>query len=74
MFDIGLSEWVVIAGAVLVAVGPRDIPDVMFRMGRFARRIKMFLSGVRDQYADIMHEAEVDHYRKKYGQSDDRRD
>jgi Tat protein translocase TatB subunit len=74
MFDIGFSEWIVIAVAILVAVGPRDIPDVMFRFGRLMRRVKIFLSGVRDQYADIMHDAEVEHYRKKYVNPDDRAD
>lgn len=66
MFDLGFSEIILIAVVALVAVGPEDLPGILFRMGRFMRQIRMFLNNIRDQYADIMHEAEVDHYRKQF--------
>jgi hypothetical protein len=31
------------------------------------RRAKIFLGGIRDQFSDVMHEAEVTHYRKQFG-------
>ena len=74
MFDIGFSELLVIGVAALIAIGPKDLPDVLFRLGRVTRRVKIFLGGIRDQYADIMHEAEVEHYRKQYVNPDDRKD
>lgn len=65
MFDVGFSEILLIAIAALVAIGPKDLPDMLFRLGRLTRQAKMFMNGVRNQYADIMHEAEVTHYRKE---------
>ncbi len=67
MFDIGFSEILLVAIAALIAIGPKDLPDVLFRMGRFSRQVKMFVGGVRNQYSEIMHEAEVTHYRKELG-------
>lgn len=69
MFDIGFSELLLVAIAALIAIGPKDLPDMLFRLGRFTRQVKMFLNGVRNEYADIMHEAEVNHYRKQLGVS-----
>lgn len=65
MFDIGMSEMLLIAIVALIAIGPEDLPGMLFRLGRFTRQVKMFLGGIRDQYSEIMHEAEVEHYRKE---------
>jgi sec-independent protein translocase protein TatB len=67
MFDIGFSEIVLIAVAALIAIGPEDLPGVLFRLGRLTRQIKIFLNGIRNEYAEIIHEAEVEHYRKEFG-------
>lgn len=72
MFDIGFSEVLLIAIAALVAIGPKDMPQILFRFGRFARQIRIFVNGFRDQYAEIMHDVEVDHYRKQYGETMDK--
>lgn len=68
MFDIGFSELLLIAVVAIVAIGPEDLPEALFRMGRFMRQVKMFMGGIRDQYSEIMHEAEMAHYRKKIDQ------
>lgn len=65
MFDIGFSEVLLIAIAALIAIGPEDLPGMLFRLGRFTRQVKMFLGGLRNQYSEIMHEAEMQHYRKQ---------
>ncbi len=65
MFDVGFSELFLIAVVAIIAIGPEDVPDALFRFGRFVRQVKMFTNGIRNQYADIMHEAEMDHYRKQ---------
>lgn len=66
MFDVGFSEIILIAIAILIAVGPDDLPDILFRFGRLVRRVRMMMNNVRDQYSDIMHDAEMAHYRKEF--------
>lgn len=65
MFDIGFSELLLIAIATLIAVGPKDLPNVLFKLGRATRQAKMYLNGIRNQYSEMMHEAEVQHYRQE---------
>jgi sec-independent protein translocase protein TatB len=65
MFDIGLSEILLIAVVAIVAIGPEDMPEALFRFGRFIRQVKIFLSGLQNQYSEIMHEAELQHYRRE---------
>ena len=67
MFEIGASEILLIAIVALIAIGPKDLPEILFRLGRLTRRIRMMLGGLRDQYSEIMHEAELNHYRKEFG-------
>lgn len=64
MFDIGLSEILLIAIVALIAIGPEDLPEVLFKLGRLTRQISIFVNGIRNQYSEIMHEAELEHYRK----------
>ena len=65
MFDIGFSELLLIAVVAIIAIGPEDMPEAMFRVGRFIRQVKIFLGGIQNQYSEIMHDAEMAHYRKK---------
>lgn len=67
MFDVGFSEVLLIAVVALVAIGPEDLPGMLFRLGRMTRQVRLFMNNIRNQYADIMHEAEVNHYRKTLG-------
>ena len=69
MFDIGFSELFLIAVVAIIAIGPEDLPEALFRFGRFVRQVKMFFGGIQNQFADIMHEAEVQHYRKKLNEN-----
>ncbi len=74
MFDIGFSEILLIAVVALLAIGPKDLPDILFRFGRLVRRAKILLGGIRDQFSDVMHEAEITHYRKQFGVEEDEDD
>ncbi len=67
MFDIGFSELLLIAIAALVAIGPKDLPEILFRFGRLMRQVRLVFNRFRDEYAEVMHDIEVEHYRKKYG-------
>lgn len=67
MFEIGASEILLIAIVALIAIGPKDLPDILFRLGRLVRRARIMGNSLRDQYSEIMHEAELNHYRKEFG-------
>lgn len=66
MFDVGFSEVLLIGIIALVAIGPKDLPQLLFRFGRLVRRVRIFMNGFRDQYSDVMHQVELDHYRKEF--------
>ncbi len=36
MFDIGLSEIVVVAAVALIVIGPKDLPQLMHKLGGWA--------------------------------------
>jgi sec-independent protein translocase protein TatB len=69
MFDIGFSEILLIAVVAIIAIGPEDLPEALFRTGRFIRQVKLFFGGIRNEFSEIMHEAELQHYRKKLNES-----
>jgi sec-independent protein translocase protein TatB len=69
MFDIGFSEVLLIAIVALIAIGPKDIPQILFRFGRLMRQIRIFTNGFRNQYSEVMHDIELDHYRKEFEKS-----
>lgn len=66
MFEIGFSEIVLIAIVALLVTDPKDLPDIMFKAGRFFRQFKMIMGRVSNTVSDVMHEFEVESYRKQY--------
>ena len=61
MFDIGLSELMVIAFVAVVVVGPEKLPELARQAGRFLQRAKVLATHARDElrhelgpeYADL---------------------
>ena len=66
MFDIGFSEIILIAIVALLVTDPKDLPDIMFKAGRFFRQFKMIMGRVSNTIGDVMHELESESYRKQY--------
>jgi len=65
MFDIGWSELAVIAVVALVAIGPKELPRVLYQMGKWVRYAR-HLSGEFQRHVDhMMHEVELDELRKQ---------
>ncbi len=64
MFDFGFPEFLLILIVGLIAVGPKDIPSFLFKAGRLVRRGKMLMRRANDAVSDVMHELEVEEYRK----------
>jgi Tat protein translocase TatB subunit len=66
MFEIGFSEIILIAIVALLVTNPKDLPNIMFKAGRFFRQIRMIMGRVTNSISDVMHELEVESYRQQY--------
>lgn len=61
MFDIGWPELLVVGAVALVAVGPKDLPKVMYALGRMANKAKMALHDIQA----LIDHAEMENKRAK---------
>jgi sec-independent protein translocase protein TatB len=64
MFDIGWSEIFMIGIVAVVAIGPKEIPEVMKTAARVMRRLQYVRFALSQQFEDIMNETGVDDLRK----------
>ena len=67
MFDFGILELLFILVIALLFVSPKDLPTLMYKLGRTIRAAQILFRRARDQLSDFMHEAEVEHYRQELG-------
>ena len=57
MFDIGISELLLIAVVALVVVGPKDLPVVLRHVMKFVRELRSLYMGLKTQMHEVMEEA-----------------
>ena len=60
MFGIGWTEFLVIAVMALVVIGPKDMPHLLYKLGKLVRKIKGFTHGVQSSLEEVTRQAEVD--------------
>ena len=65
MFDVAWSELAVIAVVTLVAVGPKDLPKVVYEAGKWVRRARSLSREFQGAFDQMMREAELDEIRRK---------
>lgn len=65
MMDIGWSELFVIAVIALVVIGPRDIPKVLYELGKWVRRARGLTRELHRHVDDLVREAELDDLKKQ---------
>lgn len=75
MFDVGLSEWMVIAIVALVVLGPERLPQAARLVGRVVRRVRSHWSSLRHSFeqeleADQLRQ-ELERIRRTLAQVDD---
>jgi sec-independent protein translocase protein TatB len=63
--DVGLSEMALIGLLALLVVGPKDLPLMMRKVGRFMNKIRMMASEFRASFDDLARQAELDELRKE---------
>jgi sec-independent protein translocase protein TatB len=71
MFDIGWSEFVVIAVVALIAIGPKELPGVLRMVGQWVAKARKMAAEFQGQFNEAMREAEMADLKKTF---DDVRD
>jgi len=64
MFDVGFSELVVIGLIALIVLGPKRLPEAARTVGRWAGKLRRFVSEVKQDLDREMHDAELTELRK----------
>ena len=65
MFDISWTELLVIAVVALIAIGPKELPRVLYEAGKWARRLRLMAGEFQRHFSDLMQEAEFEELRKQ---------
>ena len=64
MLDFGWAELLVIVAVAVFVIGPKDIPNIMYGLGRLVRRIQYIKFAVSQQFDDLMNSHDVEEIRK----------
>ncbi|MBI3574396.1 MAG: twin-arginine translocase subunit TatB [Gammaproteobacteria bacterium] len=73
MFDVGLSELLVIGLVALIVIGPKRLPEVARAAGRWAGRLRRFVSDVKQDLDRELHQAELSELRQLKQELDETR-
>jgi len=71
MFDIGVTELLVIAMVAIVVVGPRELPRLLRTVGRMISKAKGLAREFQDQFEEAAKDAGVDDLRKDFDEITD---
>jgi sec-independent protein translocase protein TatB len=66
MFDIGWSEFVLIAVVALIAIGPKELPGVLRTVGQWAGKARKMAAEFQSQFQEAMREAEMADLKKSF--------
>jgi sec-independent protein translocase protein TatB len=66
MFDIGWSEFVVIAVVALIAIGPKELPGVLRMVGQWMGKARKMAAEFQSQFQEAMREAEMADLKKSF--------
>jgi sec-independent protein translocase protein TatB len=66
MFDIGWSEFLVIAVVALIAIGPKELPGVLRMVGQWMGKARKMASEFQGQFQEAMREAEMADLKKSF--------
>lgn len=64
MLDFGWAELLIIVAVAVFVIGPKDIPNLMYGLGRVVRRIQYIRFAVSKQFDDLMQTADLDELRR----------
>ncbi len=64
MFDVGWSEMLVIGVIAVLVIGPKDIPKIMYQVGRFMRRLQYMRFAMSQQFDEVLRAGDIEELRK----------
>jgi sec-independent protein translocase protein TatB len=59
MLDIAWPELIVIGAVALVAIGPKDLPKVMYKLGQWTGKARRMMNDLRRSFEQLSYETEV---------------
>ena len=71
MFDIGWSEFVLIAVVALIAIGPKELPGVLRMVGQWMGKVRKMAAEFQGQFQEAMREAEMADLKKQVEEIND---
>lgn len=66
MFDIGWSEFALIAVVALIAIGPKELPGVLRTVGQWMGKARKMAAEFQGQFQEAMREAEMADLKKSF--------
>ena len=64
MFGIEWAEFLVILVIAVVVIGPKDIPKIMYTLGRLARRFQYAKFAMTQQFDEILRAGDIEELRR----------
>ena len=64
MLDFGWAELLVLVAVAVFVIGPKDIPNIMYGLGRVIRRLQYIRFAVSQQFDEIMNTGDIEELRK----------
>lgn len=59
MLDFSWSELIVVVIVAVFAIGPKQIPDILYHVGRLTRRLQYMRFALSKQFDDFMEQSEM---------------
>lgn len=64
MLDFSWSELLLVIVVAVLAIGPKQIPDVLYALGRIVRRLQYMRFALTRQFDDFMEQSDINEMRK----------
>lgn len=63
MLDFAWSEFLVVIIVAVIVIGPKQLPEVLYGLGRVARRLQYMKFALSKQFEDFMEQADLNEIR-----------
>lgn len=64
MLDFGWAELLIIVAVAVFVIGPKDIPNIMYGLGRLFRRFQYIRFAISKQFDDILEAGDIEELRR----------